>query len=99
MSQTYPGGIISKTAPTTTGGVSGVAPGIWTMDQAMQLQMAGTWPRPPYLQPLFSWGTGASGELGSGDLIARSSPGGRGVRALTSVELGLKFASGAFLYL
>ena len=41
MSQKYPGGFITKTptAPTAS-----AAPGIWTLDQAMQNQKAGNWP-------------------------------------------------------
>ena len=33
MSGKWPGGIISKTAPTVTGGEFGSASGIWTLDQ------------------------------------------------------------------
>jgi hypothetical protein len=44
MSQKYPGGFITKspTAPTTA-----AAKGIWTLDQALQLQKQGLWPSPP----------------------------------------------------
>lgn len=43
MSKQYPGGFITKafTPPT-----SSAAPGIWTLDQAMQYQKAGNWPSP-----------------------------------------------------
>jgi hypothetical protein len=53
MSTQYPGGFITKSpvAPTTT-----AASGIWTVDQALQYQKAGTWPLPPspYIEDLFS---------------------------------------------
>ena len=53
MSQKYPGGFITKTptAPTAS-----AAPGIWTLDQAMQNQKAGNWPSPPspYIEDYFS---------------------------------------------
>jgi hypothetical protein len=41
MSQKYPGGFITKspTAPS-----QGIAPGIWTLDQAMQFKKQGVWP-------------------------------------------------------
>ena len=44
MSQKYPGGFITKSpvAPTAS-----AARGIWTLDQAMQLQRQGFWPSPP----------------------------------------------------
>ena len=52
MSLNYPGGFITKspTAPTSTS-----APGIWTMDQALQYIKAGTWPTPPYGEPYFNY--------------------------------------------
>jgi hypothetical protein len=44
MSQKYPGGFITKSpvAPTAS-----AASGVWTIDQAMQLQKQGLWPAPP----------------------------------------------------
>ena len=45
MSRRYKGGVISATAPTTSGTPNtGVATGVWTMQQQMQAQGAGTWP-------------------------------------------------------
>ena len=67
MSARYPGGFITKTptAPTSL-----AAPGIWTLDQAMQNQLAGNWPAPPpkiYIEDLFStWlytGDGVGGAI------------------------------------
>ena len=43
MSERYPGGIISKTAPTVTASPPS-APGVWTLDQQAVYQKAGTWP-------------------------------------------------------
>ena len=53
MSQKYPGGFITKTPTAPT---SSAAPGIWTLDQAMQNQKAGNWPSPPspYIEDYFS---------------------------------------------
>jgi len=47
MSLRYKGGVISATPPTTTGGTSGTAPGVWTLEQQMQAQAAGNWPSSP----------------------------------------------------
>ena len=44
MSQKYPGGFITKSPVAPT---SSAASGIWTIDQAMQLQKQGNWPSPP----------------------------------------------------
>ena len=41
MSQKYPGGFITKSPVAPT---SSAASGMWTLDQAMQLKKAGTWP-------------------------------------------------------
>jgi hypothetical protein len=44
MSQKYPGGFITKSPVAPT---SSAASGMWTLDQAMQLQKQGLWPSPP----------------------------------------------------
>ena len=52
MSQKYPGGFITKSpvAPTTS-----AASGIWTLDQQVQAQKAGTWPSPPmFIEDVFN---------------------------------------------
>ena len=77
MSQKYPGGIISKTAPVTVGpvdGEGGSAPGIWTLDQAMELNKQNLWPKPPILKELYAWGRNSVGFLGLNDTDNRSSP-------------------------
>ena len=53
MSERYPGGIISKNAPTVT---ATSAPGVWTLDQQAVYQKAGTWPYggPMYIEDVFS---------------------------------------------
>lgn len=70
MSTKYPGGFITKnpTAPT-----SSAAPGIWTLDQAMQNQKAGNWPVPITYWIGRSTNASASQFLGNG--IAQDSSG------------------------
>ena len=48
MSKNWPGGFITKTAPTPTGGVNGTAPGIWTLGQALNYIKLGQWPETSY---------------------------------------------------
>jgi hypothetical protein len=53
----YKGATLSATAPVTTGGESGTAPGAWTLEQQAQAQAAGLWPIPPlpkYIEDVFS---------------------------------------------
>jgi hypothetical protein len=54
MSLRYPGGLITKspTAPTTS-----AAPGIWTLEQALQYIKAGTWPLSVLGDPYFGYNT------------------------------------------
>lgn len=57
MSERYPGGYITKNAPQPTGGESGTAPGVWTLEEAAEYQKAGTWPQPytpKYVEDVFS---------------------------------------------
>jgi len=77
VSQKYPGGIISKTAPVTVGpvdGEGGSAPGIWTLTQALELQKQDLWPKPILDKELYSWGSNSYGTLGLGNTVSRSSP-------------------------
>jgi alpha-tubulin suppressor-like RCC1 family protein len=77
VSQKYPGGIISKTPPTTVGpvdGEGGSAPGVWTLTQALELQKQNLWPKPVLPRELYSWGGNAHGQVGDGDTVSRSSP-------------------------
>ena len=46
MSTRYRGGLINKTAPTTTGGKSGSASSVWNQTQQMQAIAGGIWPEP-----------------------------------------------------
>jgi alpha-tubulin suppressor-like RCC1 family protein len=69
VSQKYPGGIISKTAPVTVGpvdGEGGSAPGIWTLTQALELQKQNLWPKPVLPRELWSWGGNEHGQVGDG---------------------------------
>lgn len=52
----------NPTAP--TGGEYGTAPGVWTLEQAMNYQRAGTWPTPVTTKYLWQFGDGTSGALG-----------------------------------
>ena len=59
MSKQYPGGIISKTAPTPSGSFeNSTAPGIWTLEQQAYWQKLGQWPIPGnvpnYIEDMFS---------------------------------------------
>ena len=52
MSTKYPGGIISKTAPTPSGPYStDTAPGIWTLEQQAYWQKLGQWPTQGNVDP------------------------------------------------
>ena len=77
MSDRYPGGIISATAPEPVGptdGEGGSAPGVWTMEQASYYEGVGQWPKPILPKELFVWGQNNSGQLGLNDEVKRSSP-------------------------
>ena len=77
MSTKWPGGIISKTAPTITAptaGVGGSASGIWTMDEVLVHEKASNWPKPPFGGELWTWGEAGSGQLGDGSTVDKSSP-------------------------
>jgi hypothetical protein len=59
MSERFPGGIISKTAPVPTGPYeNGTAPGVWTLDQQAAFVKQGIWPlagnSPNYIEDVFS---------------------------------------------
>lgn len=67
MSLGYKGGIISATPPTTTGGPSGTASGIWSLQTQLQAIANGDWPTAPILYSLYTWGLNNYGELGVGN--------------------------------
>jgi hypothetical protein len=75
MSEQYPGGILSKTAPTPTGPYeTGTASGMWTLSQQAGYAKQGIWPTagvsPNYIENVFStWlyiGTGANQNIVNG---------------------------------
>jgi len=78
MSGKWPGGVISKTAPTVTGptdGEGGSASGIWTLDQAADYEKQGLWPKPTIPRELWMWGKNQFGQIGQGNThIDYSSP-------------------------
>lgn len=52
MSERWPGGIISGTAPVPSGSfANSTAPGVWTMEQAAYWQAQGNWPTPGSVNP------------------------------------------------
>jgi hypothetical protein len=64
MSERYPGGFITKSPPALNPALGNAAPGIWTMDQAMQAVKNGTWPAyDPYFEytTLLLHGNGTNG--------------------------------------
>ena len=77
MSSKYPGGIISKTAPTPSGPYAdSTAPGVWTLEQQAYWQKLGQWPTQgnanpsAFIENLFqTWlytGTGAAQTITNG---------------------------------
>ena len=77
MSERWPGGLISRSAPVVvgpTGGEGGSAPGIWTINQIAPYVKAGTWPQPVRPRELWTWGYNGTGQLGLGNTTNYSSP-------------------------
>ena len=75
MSTKYPGGLITKTPVTPAGPYqTGAAPGVWTVEQALQYTKQGIWPTagltPNYIEDVFSTylytGTGAAQTITNG---------------------------------
>ena len=70
MSTQWPGGIISKTAPTITaptGGEGGSTSGMWTLPEVMVHEKAGNWPKGVFLRELWGFGSNTVGQLGTGN--------------------------------
>jgi alpha-tubulin suppressor-like RCC1 family protein len=93
MSGKWPGGVISKTAPTVTGPTDpslggGEASGIWTMDQVADYEKQGIWPKPVVPQYFWTWGQNDYGQLGNGNAIDTSSPVQLGTDAWTLTAAG-----------
>ena len=77
MSERWPGGLISRSAPAVVGptdGEGGSAPGIWTMNQIAPYVKAGTWPLPILPKYLYTSGQNNWGQLGDNTVVNRSSP-------------------------
>ena len=92
MSSQWPGGILSKTAPTITAptaGEGGSASGMWTIDEVLVHEKAGNWPKRPLLKELYAWGDNSpKGQLGLGDITDRSTPVQVGALTWTKVAVG-----------
>jgi alpha-tubulin suppressor-like RCC1 family protein len=77
MADRFPGGVISKTPPTVVApvdGEGGSASGVWTLDEVLGLQKAGSWPKPVLPRGLYAWGNNFNGPLGDDTTISKSSP-------------------------
>ena len=68
MSQKYPGGFITKSPPAPT---AFAASGMWTLDQAMQLQKQGTWGTLPAIGSAYGGGFFA-GQIGVGGVATHN---------------------------
>ena len=77
MSGKWPGGFITKTAPTVVGpvgGEGGSASGVWTLDQVADYVKQGLWPKPILLKDLYGTGLNDYGQVGDRSTTQRSSP-------------------------
>tara|TARA_R110000851_G_scaffold51060_1_gene121580 strand:+ start:816 stop:2042 length:1227 start_codon:yes stop_codon:yes gene_type:complete len=77
MSGKWPGGFITKTAPTVVGpvdGEGGSASGVWTLDQVADYEKQGLWPRPTVPRQIWGFGYNAYGQIGDSTTTNRSSP-------------------------
>ena len=81
MSKRYIGGLITKSPPATTGGKSGAAPGVWTLEQAMQKVAAGLWPLPKTVPGAPTIGTATGGNAQA--TVAFTAPSDDGGSAIT----------------
>ena len=83
MSQKYPGGFITKnpTAPS-----QGVAPGIWTLDQAMQFKKQGLWPPLVPGAPTIGTATATSSTTATVAYTAPASNGGSPITSYTATS-------------
>jgi alpha-tubulin suppressor-like RCC1 family protein len=77
MADRFPGGVISKTPPEVVApvdGEGGSASGVWTLDEVLGYQKAGSWPRLTLPRELYAWGANSNGQVGDGTTTASSSP-------------------------
>ena len=77
MSQKYPGGFITKSPVAPS---QGIAPGIWTLEQALQFKKQGVWP--PLVPPAPTIGT-ATATSSTTATVAYTAPTGNGGSPIT----------------
>lgn len=82
MSKRYRGGVISATPPTTTSGRSGVAKGVWSLQDQMQAVQAATWPTSP-AAPAAPTSVSANANINLGATVTFTAPGDTGLGPIT----------------
>jgi len=92
-----PGGFVTAATPTVT---TSSAQGIWTKAKQLVYQAAGTWPSPPPVQELYTWGRNDFGALGLGNTTSYNYSGPKKVGSLTNwssitISMGSKAAAAA----
>lgn len=82
MSKRYRGGIISATPPTTTSGRTGVAKGVWTLQDQMQAVVSAVWPSSP-ATPTAPTSVSASANISLGATVSFTAPTDTGLGPIT----------------
>ena len=83
MSQKYPGGFITKSPVAPS---QGIAPGIWTLEQALQLKKQGVWPPLVPGAPTIGTATATGATTATVDFTAPASNGGSVITSYTATS-------------